>query len=218
MRFLLCSSWALRMRLLSNAIFSSLVISESWSFSGMSAKSSNLSLKVDFEDLPFSMIPLRWGEGIVNFEGGGLFSFKSCLEFGEMLSLLRDWIVSESCVLGVGEWIRFTLCCWELFIVLRTNLATGDRKLSRLLFIFKFSLVLKGEFDLTLAGFGSSLTVFEVSEFWLLVRSKSTCVEIDFGDCCGLHWVSQLTSWGLVFVLVDTNCALKTVVKVWSVV
>jgi hypothetical protein len=71
--------------------------------------------------------------------------------------------------------------------VLRTNLATGDRKLSRLLFIFKFSLVLKGEFDLTLAGFGSSLTVFEVSEFWLLVRSKSTCVEIDFGDCCGLH-------------------------------
>lgn len=77
----------------------------------MSAKSSNLSLKVDLEDFPFNIMPFRCGDGIVNFDGGGLFNFCSCFVFGEMLSLLRDLIVSESCVLGVGECIRLTLCC-----------------------------------------------------------------------------------------------------------
>ena len=69
----------------------------------MSAKSSNLSLKVCLDDLPFSIIPLRWGDGIVNFEGGGLFNFKSCFELGDTLALLRDNIVSDSYVFGVGE-------------------------------------------------------------------------------------------------------------------
>jgi hypothetical protein len=55
------------------------------------------------DDLPFSIIPLRWGDGIVNFEGGGLFNFKSCFELGDTLALLRDNIVSDSYVFGVGE-------------------------------------------------------------------------------------------------------------------
>jgi len=58
--------------------------------------------------------------------------------------------------------------------VLRTNLATGDRKLSRLILFFVRSVLPIGEFDLDAAGLASSLTVFEVNEFWLLVRRMST--------------------------------------------
>ena len=166
-------------------------------------------------------MPLRWGDGIVNFEGGGLFNFNSCFELGDTLPLFRDNIVSESCVFGVGEWVRFDLCYWELFIVLRTNLATGDLKLSMLLFLLTGSAPPIGEFDLNSEGFWFSFTVFvvfEVNELGLLVRSKSTCTEIDFGDCWGLHCVSQLTSWGLVFTLFDTICAVDTLVKVRSIV
>jgi hypothetical protein len=73
---------------------------------------------------------LRCGDGIVNLDGGGLFNFKSCFEFGDALPLINldIIIVSESIVFGVGECIKLAIiCCFcELFIVFRTNLATGD--------------------------------------------------------------------------------------------
>lgn len=81
--------------------------------------------------------------------------------------------------------------------MLRTNLATGDLKLSMLFVFLTESALPIGEFDLDSEGFWCSFTVFvvfEVNELGLLVRRKSTCTEIDFGDCWGLHCVSQLTN------------------------
>ncbi len=49
--------------------------------------------------------------------------------------------------------------------MLRTNLAVGDRKLSKVTLFFIGSFVDIGELDLISTGFASSLTVFEVREF-----------------------------------------------------